>query len=123
VSGRSYRLVAVAEGVLELPAEVMAALSLAPGDLLSLEAKRSFLSLEVYRELLATDWECMSAEVRWHFLSDFLSRPLTAVEPGGRLAIPPDLLPLRAGEAANLAVHRHGDRNSLCLDKAEPGGA
>lgn len=93
-----------AGAVLELPPEVLELVELVPGDLLSLDPDGSCLRLEIYRELLEFDWRVVSPEVRWQFLSECLSRPLTAIEPGGRLALPPDLLPLREDEAAVLHV-------------------
>jgi len=104
-----------AGAVLELPREAMELLRLVPGDLLSLEPEGSCLRLEIYRELLEIDWRVTSPEIRWQFLSEHLSRPLTAVEPEGRLALPPDLLPLREGEAAVLHVQDEGHHPRLLL--------
>jgi hypothetical protein len=104
-----------AGAVLELPREAVELLKLVPGDLLSLEPEASCLRLEIYRELLEFDWRVVSPEIRWQFLSGHLSRPLTAVEPGGRLALPPDLLPLREGEAAVLHVLSEGSHPRLFL--------
>ncbi len=104
-----------AGAVLELPREAVELLRLVPGDLLSLEPEVSCLRLEIYRELLEFDWRVVSPEIRWQLLSEHLSRPLTAVEPGGRLALPPDLLPLREGEAAVLHVLSEGRHPRLFL--------
>jgi len=104
-----------AGAVLELPREAIELLRLVPGDLLSLDPEGSCLRLEIYRELLEFDWRVTSPEIRWQFLSEHLSRPLTAVEPGGRLALPPDLLPLREGEAAVLHVLDEGHHPRLFL--------
>jgi hypothetical protein len=104
-----------AGAVLELPREAMELLKLVPGDLLSLEPEGSCLRLEIYRELLEFDWRVVSPEIRWRFLSECLSRPLAAVETGGRLALPPDLLPLRQGEAAVLHVLSEGHHPRLLL--------
>lgn len=97
-----------AGAVLELPREAVELAALLPGDLLSLEPEGSCLRLEIYREFLEFDWSVVSPEMRWQFLSELLSRPLTAVEPGGLLVLPPDLLPLRQGEAAVLHIQAEG---------------
>lgn len=105
--------------MLELPREALGLAALVPGDLLSLETEGSCLRLEIYRELLEFDWSMVSPEIRWQLLSEFLGRPLTAVEPGGRLALPPDLMPLHEGEAAVLHVlaERHHPRLLLFWDR------
>lgn len=108
--------VPVREGaVLELPREAVELLALVPGDLLSLEPAETCLLLEIYRELLEFDWRVVSPEIRWQFLREFLSRPLSAVEPGGRLPLPPDLVLLREGEAAVLHVLSEGHHPRLLL--------
>lgn len=104
-----------AGAVLELPQEALELLALVPGDLLSLDSEGSCLRLEIYRELLEFDWRVVSPEIRWQLLCECLSRPLTAVEPGGRLPLPPDLLPLREGEAAVLHVLAEGSHPRLLL--------
>jgi len=98
-----------------VPQEALELLALAPGDLLSLDPEGSCLHLEIYRELLGFDWRVVSPEIRWQLLSECLSRPLIAVEPGGRLALPPDLLPLREGEAAVLHVLAEGSHPRLLM--------
>lgn len=104
-----------AGAVLELPREAVELLALVPGDLLSLEPEETCLRLEIYREHLEFDWRVVSREIRWQFLREHLSRPLTAVEPGGRLPLPPELLPLREGEAAVLHVQAEGHHPRLLL--------
>ena len=104
-----------AGAVLELPREAMELLALVPGDLLSLEPEETCLRLEIYRELLELDWRVVSPEIRWQHLCECLSRPLAAVEPGGRLPLPPDLLPLREGEGAVLHVLSEGHHPRLLL--------
>jgi hypothetical protein len=112
---RVFEVPVKAGPVLELPGELAEALGLVPGDLLSLEPAESCLCLEIYREHLTADWRVVSPENRWGFLSEFLSRSLTAVEPGGRLPIPPDLLPLGEGEAAVLHVLSEGHHPRFLL--------
>lgn len=91
---RSSRLTVESEGILTLPAAVFEAVGLQPGDILAIKAHSMSFSLEIYRELLEADWTCVASEARWGFVERFVSRPLTAVEPGGRIDIPAEVFPL-----------------------------
>lgn len=108
---RSSRLTVETEGFLTLPADVCEAVGLQPGDILAIKVHSvSFsFSLEIYRELLAAGWDCIAPSARWGFVTRFLSRPLTAVEVGRRVWIPPEVFPLpRRGEVI-LNVDVEGD--------------
>lgn len=106
-SMRSRRLTVEQEGFLTLPADICEALRLQPVDLLAIQVS-SFpafsFSVEIYRELLAADWDCVAPNARWGFVARFLSRPLTAVEGGGRVWVPLEVFPLAAGEEVDLTV-------------------
>jgi hypothetical protein len=80
-----FELTVESAGVLSLPEEVLGGLGAVPGDVLSLDVGplSVYLGLEIYREFLADNWEAVSADNRWRFLHQFLSRPLTAVEREG----------------------------------------
>lgn len=77
------------DGRLSIPSPVAMELGLEPGVLLSLQPVGGSLRLASYRELLADSLDAVTGPTRWHFLTEFLSRPLVAVETGGRIAIPP----------------------------------
>jgi len=109
-------------GEVELPSATLERLRLAPGDLLSIEAGPIALQLEIYREFLAGDWEGLARETAWLFVEDFLSRPLTALGPGGRLPIPADLLALAPGHRAALQIVCRGPCHELYLSREEADG-
>lgn len=105
---RSSRLTVEQEGVLALPAAVCEAVGLQPGDILAIKVGYISFSLEIYRELLAAGWDCVGPSARWGFVTRFLSRPLTAVEVGGRVWIPAEVFPLAVGAEVDLFVHCGG---------------
>ncbi len=88
--------------------EVLLAFRLAPGDLLALEGDAAEAWLETYHGALAEGGPAVSPAVRWSFLARFLSRPLTAVEPDGTIALPAALFPLRRGERVELKIEWWG---------------
>ena len=96
------------EGKLSLPPEVLLAFRLAPGDLLALEGDAAEAWLETYHGALAEGGPTVSPAIRWGFLARFLSRPLTAVEPDGTIALPAALFPLRHGERVELKIEWWG---------------
>lgn len=96
---RSSRLTVEQEGYLTLPAAVCEAVGLQPGDILAIRADSVSFSLEIYRELLAAGWDCVAPSARWGFVARFLSRPLKAVEVGGRVCIPVEVFPLARGRS------------------------
>jgi hypothetical protein len=104
-----FELTVESDGLLILPAEVLEGLGASPGDFLVLEVGplASYLVLEIYSELLADNWEALSAENRWRYLQQFLSRPLTAVKPEG-IPIPFEVFPLAPGAKVYLHVLRFG---------------
>lgn len=106
----------------ELPEAVVERLRLAPGDLLSIEPGAIALRLEIYREFLAGGWEGLAAETASQFVEDFLSRPLTALGPDGRLPIPADLLMLAPGDRAALQVVCRGPCYELYLSREATDG-
>lgn len=110
---RSRRLAVERPGELALPAEVCEAAGLRPGDVLAVEPRDTCFILEVYRELLDGAWEHMDRGALLGFATRFLSRPLTAVEPGGLVRIPEEAFPLPEGSAVSLYVDAHGRRHTL----------
>ena len=93
-------------GALLLPVEIVGKLGIVPGDLLSLEAgpRAAYVCLTIYNELLADDWNALSADNRWGYLKDFLSRPLTSLDSRGALSIPEEVFPLVPGDKVGLHV-------------------
>ncbi|HSS51506.1 MAG TPA: hypothetical protein VLX28_21390 [Thermoanaerobaculia bacterium] len=111
-----FELTVKVAGVLSLPARITHGLSVVPGDLFFLhEELPGVLSLEIYHELLADNWEALSPVNRWRYLEKFLSRPVTALSCKGDLAIPEELFPLRKGENVWLWVARFGLTHKLLL--------
>lgn len=109
---RSSRLTVEQEGFLTLPADVCDAVGLQHGDILAIKVDTISFSLEIYRELLTAGWDCVGPSARWGFVARFLSRPLTAVEAGGRVWIPAEVFPLHRGEV-ELVVYLKGDCHVL----------
>ncbi len=101
---RYSRLTIVREGVLTLPLEVREGARLRPGDILAIEAQEDGFALEVYRELLDGALEYMGANILRGFVVELLSRPLTALEPGGHVLIPGEVFPLPEGSALSLHI-------------------
>lgn len=116
--GEQHDLTVAEAGALTLPHALSGRLGLAPGDLLSVEPGPVSLRLEIYRELLAADWEGLSSESAWRCVEEFLGRPLTAVLAGGRLPIPADLLPLARGDRVVLQVVGRGLFHDLFVFRA-----
>ena len=110
---RSSRLTVEQEGILALPADVCEVVGLQPGDILAIKVDYISFSLEIYRELLAAGWDCVGPSARWGFVTRFLSRPLTAVEAGGRVWIPAEVFPLHRGAEVDLVVYDKGDIHLL----------
>ncbi len=113
---RSSRLTVDREGFVTLPPAVCEAAGLRPGDILAIEACGSYFVLEVYRELLACGWEEYMDAAAFHgFVARFLSRPLTALEPGGQVRIPEEAFPLPEGSELSLHVDSRGSGHMLQL--------
>jgi len=111
---RSRRLTVEREGVLTLSAEICEAAGLRPGDILAVETDGGdFFLLEIYRELLHGAWEYMDDGALWGFVARFLSRPLTAIEPGGHVRIPEQAFPLPVGSEVSLYVDQQGSGHLL----------
>jgi hypothetical protein len=114
---RYSRLTVEREGFLTLPPEVREAARLRPGDILAIEAQEDGFALEVYRELLDGALEYMGEEVLQGFVVQFLSRPLTALEPGGDVLIPGEAFPLPEGSELSLHVSQSGSHHRLHLSR------
>ncbi|HWN45497.1 MAG TPA: AbrB/MazE/SpoVT family DNA-binding domain-containing protein [Thermoanaerobaculia bacterium] len=112
---RSSRLTVEREGILTLPSEACEAARLRPGDILALETVGESLVLEVYRELLDGALEYMGDGVLRGFVERFLSRPITALEPGGHVLIPGEIFPLPKGSELSLYVDWQGTSHLLQL--------
>jgi hypothetical protein len=112
---RSSRLTVEREGVLTLTPEIREAAGLRPGDILALEAGDGSLVLEIYRELLDGAWELMDGSALQGFVARFLSRPLTALEPGGHVLGPGEVFPLPEGSELSLYVDSGGRSHLLQL--------
>ena len=113
-----FELTVEATGVLTLPARITRGLRVVPGDLFTLhEELPGVLSLGIYHELLADNWEALSPLNRWRYLEKYLSRPMTTLDPRRGLAIPEELFPLRKGENVWLWVMGSGLSHSLLLFK------
>ena len=110
---RSSRLTVEREGVLTLPPEACEAAGLRPGDILAMKADEEALFLEVYRELLAGAWECMGDSILRGFVTEFLSRPLTALELGGYVFIPGEVFPLPEGSELSLYIEQRSGGSHL----------
>lgn len=110
---RYSRLTVEREGFLTLPPEIREAARLRPGDILAIEVQEDGFVLEVYRDLLDGALEYMGEEVLRGFVAKFLSRPLTALEPGGRVFIPGEVFPLPEGSILSLYVTRPGGNHLL----------
>ncbi|MEA2558703.1 MAG: hypothetical protein QOH06_207 [Acidobacteriota bacterium] len=110
---RSSRLTIEREGVLTLPSEVCETAELRPGDILAIKAEEDSFVLEVYRELLDGALEYMGESILWGFVAEFLSRPLTALEPGGQVFIPGEVFPLPEGRELSLYVEQPSGRSHL----------
>lgn len=112
---RELELTVGSDGRLSIPSPVAMELGLEPGVLLSLQPVGGSLRLASYREFLADSLDAVTGPTRWHFLTEFLSRPLVAVEPGGRIAIPPEVFPLRSGDRVVLQSFNRGLVHELYL--------
>ena len=112
---RSSRLTVGRAGVLTLPAEVREAARLRPGDVLAVEAGEGSFTLEIYRELLEGAWQFMDRGALLGFVTRFLSRPLTALEPGGRVSIPAEVFPLPEGSELSVYLDTRGRSHVLQL--------
>jgi hypothetical protein len=77
------------------------------------------LRLDSYRAFLVDDWDAVSPPNRWSYLKKFLRRPLTALEPDGAVAIPPEAFLLSAGDHTVLEVVQRGLSYELFLYRAE----
>ena len=111
-----FELTVEAAGFLTLPAKVTRGLRVVPGDLFFLhEELPGVLSLGIYHELLADNWEALSPENRWRYLEKFLNRPMTTLSRKRALAIPAELFPLRKGENVWLWVTSFGLTHNLLL--------
>jgi hypothetical protein len=116
----TFSLIAGSGGMLSLPSQLLCALDLSPGDILSLTPGALSLHLHTFREFLSEDWEAVAPEIRGRFLEDFLRRPLVAIEDAGTLRIPPEVLPLGEGDRVTLQVASQGLARVLYLYPESP---
>jgi len=116
----SFQLTPKSNGILTLPSSLRRGLALVPGDVLSVQHFPLSVQLEIYRELLADQWELVAPQARWQYLQQFLLRTLTAIDAKGRLPMPPAILQVRRGEAYGLQVFNRGHVHSLFLFQLPP---
>jgi hypothetical protein len=111
----SFEIVAVEDGRIALPRKLRRALPLVVGDLLSMQQCSWSLHLEIYRELLEDEWSALDPEVRWQYVREFLSRPLTSIDARGRLVLPPEVFQVTRGDLFMLQVFNEGGAHGLFL--------
>jgi len=92
------------EGCLVLPPELVCTLGLAPGDIVALEPVDETLRIRFYRQILTFPREALAPAIRWSFTVELLRLSLTALDAGGAMIVPPDVLRLRAGDRRVLSV-------------------
>lgn len=107
-----------AEGRVPLPLDLVRKLELEPGDIIGLKPcpdweDGDWLQLRFYRQVLTFPWEAIDPRIRWSFARELLSLPLTALEEGGAIWVPPDVLTLATGDLA--ALHIEGTHLSWPL--------
>ena len=117
-AGEQADLVASAAGELVLPEEVLDRLHLEPGDLVALDPGPHSVRLELYLEVLASLGlpalapsgvaEDRDEEPGRRLVEEFLGQRSTALLAGGRLPIPPEVLPLAAGDRCVLQIVARG---------------
>lgn len=79
------------EGRIFLPPFVQKVLDLQPDDLLSVRPNTVSVRMDPYRDLLVDLQQSVRpGSAGWRYLSQVLQHPLTSVELGGSLEIPPD---------------------------------
>jgi hypothetical protein len=95
------------EGRLALPPELVRFLGLEPGDIAALEPLEDlekYVKIRFYRQILTFPLDALSLSIRWSFIVEMLRLPLTALDEGGALWIPPRVLRLRPGDRPVLSV-------------------
>jgi AbrB family looped-hinge helix DNA binding protein len=107
------------DGQIHLPAAVRETLGLEAGDLFSLTRNAISIRLDPYKDLVEDLQRSVQGPARWRFLEQFLRRTLASVGADGSVAIPPKLLPLRAGERLVLEVVAEGFRHALYVYRAD----
>lgn len=104
-------------GELVLPREVLDRLRLDPGDRIAFEPGPHSVRLDLYLEVLASLPEERDQEPAGCLVEEFLSQPSTALLTGGRLPIPPEILPLAAGDRCVLQIVPRGLVHEIFLFK------
>jgi hypothetical protein len=97
-AGEQVDLWAEVPGELVLPREVLDRLHLEPGDRIAFEPGHHSVRLDLYLEVLASLPEDRDTEPTRRLVEEFLGQPSTALLTGGRLPIPPEILPLASGK-------------------------
>ncbi len=92
------------EGRLTFPPELVRTLGLAPGDIVALKPVDDTLRIRFYRQILTFPWEALAPAIRWSFTVELLRLPLTALDAGGAMVVPSDVMPLPAGDRRVLTV-------------------
>lgn len=104
-----FEILIETEGRLALPPELVQALDLEPGDIVCLEPEQyealgKYVQIRFYRQILTFPLDALSLSIRWSFILELQRLPLTTLDEGGALWIPPDILPLRPGDRPVLRV-------------------
>lgn len=102
-SGR-FEIAIETEGLLPLPPELVRTLGLGPGDIVALEPLEGEVRIELYRQILTFPWEALAPAIRWSFTVHLLRRSLTALDEGGAIEVPSEVLRLRPGDRKVLSV-------------------
>jgi len=110
---RRFELIVKEEGVLPLTEELVQALKLKPGDILSVAMGPATLHLEIFEEFLSCVFETFAPEILWCQVQPFLERTLTSLKSAGALPIPPDLFRLQPGDRVTLQVMQRGTAHEL----------
>ncbi len=129
---RSCKVEIGEDGVLPLPDAVLESHGLGEGDLLALDVevfrdmvegfvkfqiprdeavRLASIEIRTYRGLLGFREFCRDDETFWPFVAQFLSLPLAAVGPEGKVSIPLEVYEMRRGE--RMHISRSGEHQFL----------
>lgn len=99
-----FRITIETEGCLTLPPELVRPLGLEPGDIVPLKPLGDAVEIRFYRQILTFPLETLSPAIRWSFIVELQSLPLTALDERRTLWIPREIVHLRPGDRVVLSV-------------------